>query len=186
MAILMDVHNEQRRCNLCSLRKGCSQVVPGVGPSTAKIVLVGEAPGADEDAEGIPFFGRCGKLLTKLLSSAMLDRNEIYITNAVGCRPPKNRPPENEEVWSCKHWLVQKLLIIQPKVVVTLGKIPTRLILDTKKTIKLGDYVGKSHRVDWLKGEVIPLWHPSYLLQHGRKYSDDTVEIFKGIKQLTQ
>src|SRR6185436_2246669 len=90
---LMSLHDTQRQCSLCSLRKGCSQVVPGVGPRHAALMLIGEAPGADEDAEGVPFFGKCGKLLTKLLLQAKIERNECYITNTVGCRPPKNRKP---------------------------------------------------------------------------------------------
>lgn len=176
---LKDIHECNRTCVGCYLAKTRTQVVPGVGRSTAKIVLVGEAPGADEDIEGIPFFGRCGKLLTKLLLRAKLNREEMYITNTVCCRPPNNKLSKDEqEINSCKMWLWHKLRTIQPEIIVLFGKVPTRLLLKLKKTFKLADYVGVPHKIDGLSGLIYPWYHPSFLLQHGKRFEEDTVTFF--------
>ena len=110
-------------------------------------MLVGEAPGADEDLLGEPFVGRCGDLLTKMLTDLGIDRENVYITNTVKCRPvegKKNRPPKKEEIQSCKNWLWKEIQEVAPKVIVTFGKVPTSLLLKiSKHKLKLGDVVGR-------------------------------------------
>jgi len=181
---LTSLHEEHRKCTQCGLRSGCNQVIPGVGPRNAALMLVGEAPGADEDLEGVPFFGKCGKFLTKLLLQAKIERMDCYITNTVGCRPPKNRKPTDEEIQACKSWLWQKIKLVNPKVIITLGATPTRLLLGLKKSFKLGEYVGRENKVSYINSIILPAYHPSFLLQHGRKFEEDTVKLFEGAKCL--
>ena len=173
------------RCGLCETR---TNVVAGKGSSKAKLMLVGEAPGADEDLLGEPFVGRCGDLLTKMLSDSGIDREDVYITNTVKCRPidgKKNRPPKKEEIQSCKAWLWKEMQELSPKVIVTFGKVPTSLLLKIPKhKLKLGDVVGKMQSVDYTKSVIVPCYHPSYLMQTGRgkmQHSLDAISIAKDI-----
>ena len=165
-------------CNLCKTR---TQVVWGKGKNTG-ILLLGEAPGSDEDIIGEPFVGRCGELLTKMLKQCGVSREDVYITNVVKCRPvegKKNRPPKKEEIDACKAWLWSELKQLKPKVIVTLGKVPTGLLLKLKKTFKLGDHIGKAHELDYLDAVVVPCYHPSYLMQTGKGKMDVSLESIK-------
>lgn len=186
MIPLQSIHEENRLCTKCELRKGCIQVVPGIGPAKASIMIIGEAPGADEDEEGIPFFGMCGRILTKVMNRAGLDRKECYITNTVCCRPPKNRTPLDNEVNMCKGWLWKKIKEVDPKVIVTLGKIPTRLLLKTKKTFKLGDMINDGYNVEYIKGKIYPYYHPSFWLRQGKKHETTTVDFFTKILEYSK
>jgi DNA polymerase len=116
------IAEEIHACTACGLHETRTQAVPGSGTSDAQIVLVGEAPGAQEDKTGLPFVGRAGKLLDQLLESIGLDRSQVYIANVIKCRPPDNRPPRKGEIAACRHFLDRQLAAIRPKLVVTLGR----------------------------------------------------------------
>jgi DNA polymerase len=151
-------------CRLCSLADGRSNVVFGVGDPHAELMFVGEAPGAEEDRQGLPFVGRSGKLLDRLLAEEMgLTRDRCYITNVVKCRPPGNRNPKPDEVAACRPYLEEQLELIDPAVVVTLGNFATRLLLDTDEGITR--LRGRSY--PFRRGVLIPTLHPSYVLRGG-------------------
>jgi len=148
-----------RRCKLCQHR---TQIVFGVGNPKAELVFVGEGPGADEDAQGIPFVGRAGQLLTKMIEAMRFSRDEVYICNVVKCRPPDNRNPEPDEIKACQPFLKAQLEAIHPKVLVALGKFAVQTLLaDLAPISKL--------RGRWREYEGIPLmptYHPAYLLRN--------------------
>jgi uracil-DNA glycosylase len=148
-----------RRCKLCD---GRSTIVFGSGNPRAELVVIGEGPGADEDAQGLPFVGRAGQLLTKMLESVQLSRNEVFITNAVLCRPPGNRNPEADELAACRPFLDAKLGVIQPKVVLALGSVATQALLQTKEAI--GKLRGRLHPFG--NAVLIPTFHPAFLLRN--------------------
>ena len=134
----------------------------GSGNPRAELVVIGEGPGADEDAQGKPFVGRAGQLLTKMLESVQLTRDEVYITNAVLCRPPGNRNPESDELAACRPFLDAKLAAIQPKVVLALGSVATQTLLQTKEAI--GKLRGRMHPFG--TAILIPTFHPAFLLRN--------------------
>ena len=150
-------------CTLCKLCQGRTQVVFGVGNPEAELVFVGEGPGADEDRQGIPFVGRAGQLLTKMIENGMgLKREDVYICNVIKCRPPGNRNPELEEIATCEPFLQQQLAIIQPRVIVALGKFAAQTLLETTTTItKL-----RGHWREYNGIKLLPTFHPSYLLHN--------------------
>ena len=151
-------------CNNCSeLCETRTQVVFGSGNENANILFIGEAPGANEDKQGIPFCGMSGKILTELLTSAGLTRKDIFITNTILCRPPKNRNPNKEEINNCKERLDQLITIMQPKVIVTIGNFATDRIIG-KTGIK--SIHGKIFDYNGIK--VIPVIHPASYLYSGR------------------
>ena len=153
-----------RRCKLC---EGRSTIVFGSGNPRADLVVIGEGPGADEDAQGKPFVGRAGQLLTKMLASVELTRDEIFITNAVLCRPPGNRNPESDELAACRPFLEAKLGAIQPKVVLALGSVATQALLRTKEPI--GKLRGRLHAFG--SAVLVPTFHPAFLLRNpGQEY----------------
>ena len=157
--ITSDIGADCRRCKLCSL--GRSQIVFGVGNPKARLMFVGEAPGEEEDKRGEPFVGRAGQLLTKIIEAIGLTRDQVYIANVIKCRPPGNRNPEPDEVATCEPFLFQQIDIIQPKVVVALGKFAAQTLLRTDTPItKLRG------RVFTLRGaRLVPTFHPAYLLR---------------------
>ena len=148
-----------QRCKLCSGRKN---IVYGVGNPRAQLVFVGEGPGADEDTQGIPFVGKAGQLLTKMIEAMGFSRDEVYICNVVKCRPPDNRNPELDEVATCEPFLHAQLAAIQPKAIVTLGKIASQTLLrdDTAITRMRGAWR------EYLGIPVMPTFHPAYLLRN--------------------
>ncbi len=165
-------------CKLCKLSKlGRTQVVFGVGNPQASIMFVGEAPGFHEDRQGEPFVGAAGKLLNELLQSAGLSRSEIYIANVIKCRPPNNRDPEQDEVDTCKPFLLQQIQLIKPKLVCSLGNWATQTLLEKKvgitkvrgQAISLKDFV------------LFPLLHPAAALHQGN-LREPLVEDFKKLK----
>lgn len=149
-------------CEKCVLRKGASRVVPGVGNPHAKIMFIGEAPGKQEDIQGEPFVGAAGKFLNEMLESIGLARKDIYIANTIKCRPPENRDPLPEEIETCKPWLKEQILLIQPKVIVTLGRFAMNLFLPDAK---ISSAHGKPEKVGKLI--VVPLYHPAAALYNG-------------------
>ena len=148
-----------RRCRLC---EGRTTIVFGSGNPRADLVCIGEGPGADEDAQGLPFVGRAGQLLTKMLASVELSRDEVYITNTVLCRPPGNRNPEPDELAACAPFLADKLAVIQPKVILSLGSVATQALLRTKEPI--GKLRGRIHAYG--SAVLIPTFHPAFLLRN--------------------
>ena len=148
-----------RRCGLCQTR---TNTVFGQGSVETPLVLVGEGPGADEDASGLAFVGRAGQLLTKILSAANIDREDIFITNVVKCRPPGNRNPTQEEMLMCGDYLEAQLLLLRPRIVVCLGNTPLKWLLRTSEGI-----TGLRGRwFDWRGIQLFPMFHPSYLLRN--------------------
>ncbi len=137
-------------------------VVFGEGNPLANIVVIGEAPGAEEDASGRPFVGRSGQLLDKILQAAGFSRQEVYICNILKCRPPGNRNPLNDEIRSCMPWLLQQLQIIHPKVILMLGKVAANTILDN--TLSLGAMRGKL--TTWKGYDCFITYHPAALLRN--------------------
>ncbi len=147
-----------KRCGLCQTRK---QIVFGVGNPRAELVFVGEGPGADEDAQGIPFVGKAGQLLTKMIEAMGFLRDEVYICNVVKCRPPGNRNPEPEEITACEPFLQAQLRAIQPKVIVALGKFAAQTLLRDGTPIS-------RLRGTWREYcgiQLMPTFHPAYLLR---------------------
>jgi DNA polymerase len=154
-------------CPRCKLSAGRSTIVFGSGNPHADLVVIGEGPGADEDQQGKPFVGRAGQLLTKMLESVQISRDEVYITNTVKCRPPGNRNPEADELAACAPFLAAQLAVIQPKVILALGSVATQALLKTKEPI--GKLRGRLHPYGALV--LIPTFHPAFLLRNpGQEY----------------
>lgn len=142
-------------------------------------MLVGEAPGADEDRLGIPFVGASGRLLDKMLASADIARDRVFITNVCRCRPPANRKPEPDEVAACKRWLWKELKLVDPVVLIPMGATAAKLLLRGDSGFRITREVGKARRAEYLRqdGIVVPMFHPSYLLQHNMDKVKDMVKI---------
>ena len=162
-----------RRCKLC---EGRNSIVFGSGNPQADFMVIGEGPGADEDAQGKPFVGRAGQLLTKMLESIRLSRDEVYITNAVKCRPPGNRNPEPDEIAACAPVLAAQLGVIQPRVVLSVGGVATQALLRTKEPI--GKLRGRVH--PYGDAVLVPTFHPAFLLRNpGQEYKRMAYEDLK-------
>lgn len=176
---LQDLAQSLVGCERCKLAKlGRSQVVFGVGNPHASIMFVGEAPGFNEDQKGEPFVGAAGKLLNDLLTSAGLSRDQIYIANVIKCRPPNNRDPEQDEVETCKPFLMQQIQLIRPKLVCTLGNWATQTLLERKVGI-----TKVKAQAFYMKDFVIfPLLHPAAALHQGNLL-DTLKEDFKKLKE---
>ena len=161
--------DENRACVACKLRPGCTQVVVSDGNPHARILIVGEGPGGDEDRIGRPFVGRGGQLLDRILTAVGLDREQVYITNIVKCRPPANRAPEPDETDTCTAlWLEPQLALLRPEIVLTLGNTPTQYLLGTKLGITKLRGVWHPYRQGgglW-EGLLMPMFHPAYLLRN--------------------
>lgn len=149
-----------QRCKLGATRKN---LVFGVGNPKARLVFVGEGPGADEDAQGEPFVGDAGKMLNRIIAAMELKREDVYICNVVKCRPPQNRPPEADEVTTCSPFLLRQLASIKPEVIVALGTSAAHALLQTK--VPISKMRGKFH--DFHGMPLMPTYHPSYLLRTG-------------------
>ncbi len=158
--IRIEIGPDCSRCKLHTL--GRRQVVFGVGNPNADLLFVGEAPGADEDEQGIPFVGRAGQLLTKIIEAIALKREDVYIANVIKCRPPNNRNPEPDEVETCEPFLFRQIDVIKPKVIVTLGKFATQSILRTLDPISRL----RGRVFEYRGAKLIPTFHPAYLLRN--------------------
>jgi len=160
---LVAVRTEIGDCTRCKLHaQGRKQIVFGVGNPEADLMFVGEAPGADEDAQGIPFVGRAGQLLTKIIEAIGLKREDVYIANVIKCRPPGNRNPEQDEVDTCEPFLFQQIDIIKPKAIVALGTFAARALLRTLDPISRL----RGRVYDYRGAKLIPTFHPAYLLRN--------------------
>ncbi|MBA2327811.1 MAG: uracil-DNA glycosylase [Actinobacteria bacterium] len=163
-ASFSELERDALACRKCALAPGRTQVVFGVGDPSADLLFVGEGPGEQEDIQGIPFVGRAGQLLTRLIEGIGLARDDVYIANVVKCRPPGNRDPLPAEIEACSPYLEAQLRFIDPAVVVTLGNFATKLLLDTKEGItKLRgrEFPFRGHAT------LIPTFHPSAVLRNG-------------------
>jgi uracil-DNA glycosylase len=162
--IQRDIGPDCRRCRLCEQR---SKIVFGVGNSQARLVFVGEGPGADEDAQGIPFVGRAGQLLTQMIDNTAaregipIRRADVYICNVVKCRPPENRTPLPDEMEICGEFLFRQLMAIRPKAIVALGSTAAKALLGTKDGVTRL----RGHWHKWRDTPLIVTYHPSYLLR---------------------
>lgn len=163
-------------CQRCKLAGGRQTIVFGSGSAPADFMCIGEGPGADEDAQGLPFVGRAGQLLTKMLESIKLTREECYIANVVKCRPPGNRNPEGDEIAECMPFLRAQLATVQPKVVLSLGAVATQALLGTREAI--GKLRGRAHPFG--NAVLIPTFHPAFLLRNpGQEYKRMAYEDLK-------
>jgi uracil-DNA glycosylase len=158
---LDEIRRELGDCQRCKLCSGRSSIVFGTGNPRAELVFVGEGPGEEEDKQGVPFVGKAGQLLTKMIEAMKFSRDEVYICNVVKCRPPNNRNPEADEIAACEPFLQAQLASLQPKVIVALGKFAAQTLLrDTTAITRL--------RGQWRTYQGIPLmptFHPAYLLR---------------------
>jgi uracil-DNA glycosylase family 4 len=159
---LATVRGDLGDCTRCKLHTlGRTQIVFGVGNPAAELMFVGEAPGADEDIQGIPFVGRAGQLLTKMIEAIGFTRDDVYIANVLKCRPPGNRNPEPDEIGQCEPFLFRQLESVQPSVVIALGAFAARTLLKTDAPISR--LRGRVHEYRGVK--LIPTFHPSFLLR---------------------
>ncbi|MBN1527201.1 MAG: uracil-DNA glycosylase [Candidatus Omnitrophica bacterium] len=156
------LRSEVLRCKRCDLAKTRTHVVFGAGSPDAKLMFVGEAPGGDEDLQGLPFVGRAGQLLTKIIEAMGLKRKDVYIANILKCRPPNNRAPLPTEILACEENVRRQIEILRPAVIVTLGKFASQTLLKTERPISA--LRGKFQEYEGIK--VMPTFHPAYLLRN--------------------
>ncbi len=161
------LQTEVRSCTTCELHSSRTQTVFGVGNRRAQWLIIGEAPGADEDRLGEPFVGRAGKLLDSILFALGLDRKTVFIANILKCRPPKNRDPAQEEARSCRPFLDRQIALIQPRIILAVGRIAAQNLLETE--IPVGKLRGKVHRLEPGGIPVVVTYHPAYLLRSPRE-----------------
>ena len=168
MRTLEDAALDASTCTKCRLSQGRTQVVYGVGDPNADLMFIGEAPGFHEDKQGEPFVGAAGQLLNQLLGEIGIAREDVYINNTVNCRPPGNRDPLPDELEACKPWLDERVALIDPAVVVTLGNWATRYILGKQVSISRV----RGQRFPWSGRTVIPTFHPAAVLHGGGQASN--------------
>jgi len=159
---LLRVREDLGECTRCKLYKHRHTIVFGDGNPKAELVFVGEGPGADEDAQGLPFVGRAGKLLTQMIEAMGLERKDVYICNVVKCRPPENRTPEDDEVSTCSPFLLRQLAVIAPKVIVCLGAVAAKTLLRTNRGISQF----RGQWLDYRGSKLMATYHPAYLLRN--------------------
>lgn len=178
---LEELKKQAIHCDLCKLIKIRSRLVFGAGNEKAKIIFIGEAPGATEEAQGLPFVGRAGKLLNLLLETIDIKRTDIYITNILKCRPPNNRVPLPWEIKLCLPYLYKEISLINPKVIVTLGRIAAQSLLNTAESI---ERLRKNiYQYGPQKIAVLATYHPAYLLRASDKTKEAHADFLK-IKEL--
>ena len=168
------------QCQRCTLCKTRLNVVPGVGMENPDIMFIGEAPGADEDAQGLPFVGRAGQLLTKMIEATGYTRETVFIANILKCRPPNNRPPLPDEMEACMPFLKQQIALVSPKVIVALGATAVEGLLRTGQRIS-------QTRGKWARFEntpLMPTFHPSYLLRNPIAKKDAWADLLAVLKHL--
>ncbi len=173
---LQELEMQLRGCTRCALSAERRQVVFGAGNPHAEIVLVGEAPGREEDEKGYPFVGEAGRLLEKILFAMQLRREDVYICNVIKCRPPRNRDPQPEEIATCEPFLKRQLELIKPRIIIALGRFAAQTLLQTRAPIS-------RLRGNWHEYAGIPLmptFHPAYLLRNpaGKR------EVWEDMKQV--
>ena len=179
--MLNSVRLEMGDCQLCPLGKTRKNLVFGDGNPEARIVFVGEAPGADEDEQGLPFVGRAGQLLTDIIKAMGYQRKDVYICNILKCRPPGNRNPQPDEISKCEPFLKKQLQIISPSVICALGTFAAKTLLNTE--IPISVLRGRFHLYEGIK--LMPTYHPAYLLRNPsakKQVWEDVQMVMKEVK----
>ena len=172
--LLKAVYQEARGCIACALHETRTHVVFGSGNADAELMFVGEAPGANEDQQGLPFVGQAGKLLEKLLEEIGMERGDVFIANTLKCRPPGNRDPHPHELDSCRHYLYSQLELIQPTMVCTLGNFATKLLRGDPTGISKIHGQAEVHTIGPRAVRLYPLYHPAAAL-----YTPSTLEMLR-------
>jgi len=175
---MQNLLNKVSVCTECPLHKTRSNVVFGEGNTNARLMFIGEGPGAEEDRQGRPFVGRAGQLLTKMINAMGLEREEVFIANIVKCRPPQNRNPFKDEISTCIGYLYKQIEIIKPEVIISLGGVAAQTLLNTEKGISR--LRGKFTEFKGIK--IMPTFHPAYLLRNPKMKKpawEDLQEVMK-------
>jgi len=180
MRSLQEAALEASTCTRCRLSEGRTQVVYGVGSPSADLMFIGEGPGYHEDKQGEPFVGAAGQLLNQMLAEIEIAREDVYINNVVMCRPPGNRDPYPDEIESCKPWLDERIALIEPSVVVTLGNWATRFILGPRTSISRV----RGQRFPWNGRTVIPTFHPAAILHGGGQASSQMAALRSDFQEI--
>ncbi len=178
MSKLQELVRQIQNCQKCRLAEGRTHAVPGTGPEHADIMFVGEAPGFHEDQQGIPFVGAAGNYLDELLASINLSRDKVYIANILKCRPPNNRDPQQDEIDACQPYLDKQIELIEPKMIVTLGRFAMRLAW---QDVRISRIHGRPKRI----GDIVyyPIFHPAAAL-HQPKYRSMIEQDFAKIPEI--
>ncbi len=180
---LQAIREDLGDCQRCKLAPSRKNIVFGSGNPRAELMFVGEAPGADEDDQGLPFVGRAGQLLTKIIEAMGMTREDVYICNILKCRPPGNRNPEPTEIASCEPFLFRQIASVKPKVICALGTFGAQTLLRTKEPIsKL-----RGHFIDYRGAKLMATFHPAYLLRNPnekRRVWEDVQKIRDYLKSL--
>jgi uracil-DNA glycosylase len=158
---LVEVYNQASVCEKCPLAETRSTVVFGAGNADADLMFVGEAPGAEEDRQGLPFVGRAGSFLTELLEGIGMKREDVFIANVLKCRPPGNRDPQGEEIDSCRPWLEKQVELIEPRIIGTLGNFATKLLTGNPTGITRVRGTAQEHVIGGRPVYLLPLFHPA-------------------------
>jgi uracil-DNA glycosylase len=158
---LVEVYRRASVCTLCPLHEGRTTVVFGSGNADADLMFVGEAPGAEEDRQGLPFVGRAGRFLTELLEGIGMSRDDVFIANTLKCRPPGNRDPQPDEIATCRPWLEQQVQLIRPRVIATLGNFATKLLTGRPTGITKVRGTAQHHEIGGRAVLLLPLFHPA-------------------------
>lgn len=173
---LEDIRADLGDCRRCDLCKGREHIVFGDGNANARLVLVGEAPGREEDKQGVPFVGEAGRLLDRMLFAMGLERGDVYICNVQKCRPPQNRDPQPEEIAACEPFLVRQLAAIRPRVIVTLGRFAAQTLL--RETTAISRLRGRWREYGGVS--LMPTYHPAFLLRNPASKR----EVWEDLKQV--
>ena len=183
MRTLAEAAQAASTCTRCRLSSGRTQVVYGVGNPDADLMFIGEGPGYHEDKQGEPFVGAAGQLLNRMLAEIGIDRGDVYINNVILCRPPGNRDPLPDEIESCTPWLQERIALVDPLVIVTLGNFATRFILGRPVSISRV----RGERFTWEGRIVIPTFHPAAVLRGGGDASSQMAALradFQAVRQV--
>jgi uracil-DNA glycosylase family 4 len=177
---LLKIREDMGDCTRCKLHKGRNKIVFGDGNPKARLVFIGEGPGAEEDRTGLPFVGRAGKLLTQMIEAMGLQRGDVYICNVVKCRPPENRAPEPDEVAMCSPFLLRQIDVIEPKVIVCLGAVAAKTLLQTTRGISQF----RGEWLEWRGYKLMATYHPAYLLRNPPAKSEVWKDLQKVMAEL--
>jgi DNA polymerase len=179
-AALRIIRDEIGDCTRCALHQGRNKLVFGDGSPTARLMFVGEGPGADEDAQGLPFVGKAGQLLNNMITAMGLTRAEVYIANVVKCRPPQNRTPEPDEANTCSPFLFKQIDAIRPEVIVALGATAATYLLGQRQP--LAGLRGRVH--SWRGSKLIVTYHPAFLLRDPRQKKEAWADLQIAMREL--